>query len=280
MVNGSPTREFSPSCGLRQGDPISPLLLNLVVEVLSALILKAKLGGFLRGIKLASNGYEVTHVQFADDALIVINNDVESIKAVKNILLSFQLLSGLKVNFSKSKIYSRRVGAHLLQQGSSIMGCEIGNWPFNYLGVTIGPSPKRRLFWDPLFDQVNRKLANWKVSNLNMDGRMVLLKSTIDSLPSYRFNVFLISSRVSKKLDALRRSFLWGECGEEGRRNRKIHLIKWERMLLPNNQGGLYITPIELKNRAMLGKWLFKWHSNRKTEWNTVIKSKYSCLNS
>lgn len=88
LVSGSPTREFSPSCGLRQGDPISSLLFNLVVEVLSPLILKAKQIGFFRGVKLADNGYEVTHIQFADDILIFINNDEHSIKAVKNILLS------------------------------------------------------------------------------------------------------------------------------------------------------------------------------------------------
>lgn len=86
LVNGSPTFEFSPSCGLRQGDPISPLLFNLVAEVLSFMINKAVSDGDLKGSDLDGVANTITHVQFADDTLIFIRDEIESLVAIKKIL--------------------------------------------------------------------------------------------------------------------------------------------------------------------------------------------------
>lgn len=82
LINGSPTQEFVPTRGLRHGNPLSPLLFNLVVEVLCSMIQKAQQDGLFKGIKVAEN-IVATHVQFADDTVIFINNDVGSIKAIK-----------------------------------------------------------------------------------------------------------------------------------------------------------------------------------------------------
>lgn len=98
LVNGLPTQEFIPSRGLRQQDPLSLLLFNLVVEVLSSMINESISIGSFRGIQIAEVNV-VSYVQFADDTLIFINNDLGSVEAIKKILVCFQLLSGLKFNF-------------------------------------------------------------------------------------------------------------------------------------------------------------------------------------
>lgn len=51
LVNGSPTRQFSASRGLRQGDSLSPFLFTIVTEALGALLIKAKEIGFVSGLK-------------------------------------------------------------------------------------------------------------------------------------------------------------------------------------------------------------------------------------
>lgn len=104
LVNGSPTNEFSPSRGLRQGDPLSPLFFNIVRQVLHHLLDIAKQQGKLTGIDIGQDNITLTHLQFADDTLLLINGDDESISGVKRILIIFQLLSGLKVNFHKSEL--------------------------------------------------------------------------------------------------------------------------------------------------------------------------------
>lgn len=102
LVNGSPTQEFKSHRGLRQGDPLSPFLFNIVVEALNILFERARGLGLIKGVEIGSTGLAVTHLQFADDTLIFCNSDPEEIRSVKRIHRCFQLMSGLKINFSTS----------------------------------------------------------------------------------------------------------------------------------------------------------------------------------
>ena len=70
LVNGSPTKEFGLERGLHQGDPLSPLLFNVAVEGLSALLNKAVHTDLLRGAVLGSGGIQISNLQFADDTIL------------------------------------------------------------------------------------------------------------------------------------------------------------------------------------------------------------------
>ncbi|KAL6202665.1 hypothetical protein ACLB2K_026371 [Fragaria x ananassa] len=66
-LDGKTGDYFSPSRGLRQGDPISPYLLLFIFEVFSSLIQRACEVGSLYGIKLSENGQTLSHLFFVDD---------------------------------------------------------------------------------------------------------------------------------------------------------------------------------------------------------------------
>ena len=70
LINGSLSRQFKASRGLRQGCPLSLLLFNLVVETLSGLLHSAISHDLFKGIKVGFNDVMVSHLQFADDTLI------------------------------------------------------------------------------------------------------------------------------------------------------------------------------------------------------------------
>ena len=105
-VNGEVGNFFRNKCGLRQGDPASPLLFNFVADALGAMLDRARLAGHIRGVvgNLIPGG--VSHMQYADDTLLLFESDTHSIATVKAILLCFELMSGLKINFHKCEVVS------------------------------------------------------------------------------------------------------------------------------------------------------------------------------
>lgn len=183
LVNGSPTAEFKPQRLLPLGDPLSPLLFNLIAEILHLLLAKGESLGIFKGIKLG-NGPTISHVQFVDDTIIFLENSEHSCKGIKLILTIFELLSGLKINYNKSHLFTSKADNSKASAWARIMGCEVGNWPLFYLGANLGCPVKKQNFWLPLVKKVKTKLSKWKSRVLNKSGRVVLIRSTLNSIPA------------------------------------------------------------------------------------------------
>lgn len=150
------------------------------------------------------------------------------------------------------------------------LGCKIGSWPLQYLGVPLGVLQKSMALREPLINKFKRNIGNWTGSNLNLAGKLVLIMVTLDSLPIYWFNFFKMPKGIQKQIDRIRRNFLW-------ERN-KIHLTNWSTVTRNKQQGGLGVTNLknlEQRNLVMLGKnW---WHvkTNKDTIFLKVLKVKY-----
>jgi len=105
LVNGSPTDEFCLERGLRRGDPLSPFLFLLAIEGFNILMESLLVNNIFSGFQVGSSASTtVSHLQFADDTLILGVKSWANIRTMHAILLLFEKLSGLKVNFSKSHI--------------------------------------------------------------------------------------------------------------------------------------------------------------------------------
>jgi len=71
LVNGSPTREFKPKKGLRQGDPLGLFLFLIPVEGLSGVVREAKKNVLLDGLKIGRDKIGVSVLQFPDDTIFM-----------------------------------------------------------------------------------------------------------------------------------------------------------------------------------------------------------------
>lgn len=205
LVNGSPTREFSFQRGLRHGDPLSPLLFNLVGEVFHALMKKTKLIWLIERIYINEQFLNFSHLQFADDTIIFLKPGVSNISNLKRVLQRFQLASGLKINFNKSSLYTW--GELESNAWANLIGCKEGELPIRYLGADIGSSPRKLMFWKPLINKIKRKLASWKCSSLNKAGRKVLVKACLNNLPVYWFHLHNVPKGIVRVIERKRRDF-------------------------------------------------------------------------
>ncbi|RHN65973.1 putative RNA-directed DNA polymerase [Medicago truncatula] len=177
LVNGSLTNEFSLGRGLRQGDPLSPFLFLLVAEgfnvLMEAMVARRLFHGYCVG---SHDPLMVSHLQFADDTLILCEKSWANIRALRATLLIFEELSGLKVNFSKSLLVGVNVPGSWLSEASLVLNCKVGTIPFLYLELPIGGNASQLVFWKPLLNRINTRLLGWKSKHLSLVGRLVLLK--------------------------------------------------------------------------------------------------------
>ena len=271
LINGSPTKPFKLHRGLRQGDPLSPFLFNLIVEALSLVIQKATKQGLWEGVEISRGGSKLTHLQYADDTIIFCPPDINQLLNIKKMLILFQLASGLQVNFHKTSIHGIHTDDLWLQSAAKALLCKVGGFPFSYLGLPMGGNVSRLSTWDPIIKKIEGKLATWKGSLLSMAGRLTLIKAAISSLPMYYMSLFPIPVGVTEKINRLQRQFLWsGNVGKSS-----IALASWEILELPKLFGGLSCGSLLHRNLSLLFKWLWRYLHEPHALWHKIISEKY-----
>ena len=210
LVNGSPTDEFSMGRGLRQGDPLSPFLFLLAAEGFNVLMESLLVNNLFSGYKVGDGNMAiVSHLQFADDTLNLGEKSWANIRTMRAILILFESLSGLKVNFSKSHLVGVNVATSWLTQAARVLNCKVGIIPFVYLGLPIGGNARSLSFWDPLITRIKTRLSGWKSKHLSLDGRLVLLKSVLSSLPVYALSFFKAPSGTVSSIESILNFFLF-----------------------------------------------------------------------
>lgn len=271
LVNGSPTPEFCPQRGLRQGDPLSPFLFNIVTEGLNILLSRAKELDIIKGAEVGSNGLRVTHLQFADDTILFCETNRREVSNIKSILRCFEISSGSKINYHKSIICGIGVDDGLVHEFAASLNCLHQNLPIQYLGLPLGANPSRRSTWKPVLDKLKQKLASWKRRLLSFAGRLTLIKCVMSNLPIYYLSMFRIPTGVAKEIERMQSAFLWG--GSELRR--KIHMVRWDVLTKNKNLGGLGLRKLTIFNHCLLLKWWWQFGAENQTLWKEVICQKY-----
>ena len=116
---------------------MSPLLFNLVADMLAILIERAKQDGQISGLipHLVDGGISI--LQYADDTIIFMEHNFEEAKNMKLLLTMFEQLSGLKINFHKSELFCFGEAKGVQKEYMNIFGCNVGEASFTYLGIPL-----------------------------------------------------------------------------------------------------------------------------------------------
>jgi hypothetical protein len=232
-VNDQQGAYFQTRKGLWQGDPLSPLLFNIVVDMLALLIARAKDDGQVEWVipHLVENGLSI--LQYADDIVIFMIHDIGKTINMKFLLCVFEQLSGLKINFHKSEIFSLGKAKEYEVAYSQLFGCKNGDFPFRYLGIPMHFRKLSNRDWKVIEERFEKKLSAWKGKVLTVGGRLVLINSVLSSLPMFMMSFFELPKGVFKKLDYYKSRFFW----QNDQHKKKYRLVKWDIICQPKQQG-------------------------------------------
>ncbi|XP_060216727.1 uncharacterized protein LOC132644165 [Lycium barbarum] len=227
-VNGDSFGYFEGKRGLRQGDPISPLLFVLVMEYLSRVLEKmAKLPDFRYHPMCKQQG--LTHLVFADDLMIFCKGQTTFVRRIMEALMHFSEVT-------------------------------VGSFPIRYLGLPLSPKKWNKLECNQLCQKITEKIRAVSTRHLSYAGKLHIINSILFSLQNFWGSLFILPQSVLKEVDKKCREFLWGSTTEK----KKISLVAWEKLCRPKHQGGLNIKGCKIWNMAAVGKLI--WHIMEKKD--------------
>ncbi|XP_026459619.1 uncharacterized protein LOC113360313 [Papaver somniferum] len=138
LINGGPCGFFEVGKGLRQGDPLSPILFVLAEEVLSINLTKLVQMGKIQAI-VCRGGCQPTHLMFEDDIFIFCNGNKRTLENLLSLLMQYQMSSGQVVNKAKSKCFVSGVSDIRKNEIAEFLQMELSYFPDKYLGVILDP---------------------------------------------------------------------------------------------------------------------------------------------
>ncbi|KAK3222027.1 hypothetical protein Dsin_009052 [Dipteronia sinensis] len=182
LINRFPKGYFHCSRGVRQGDPLSPLLFGIAEEFLSRLLSRMMDFSQLLPISSPRGFFTPTHLLYADDVLIFYRGTVRNLK---NIMNAFEVYVTFQVSW--------------------LIG--IGQLPFSYLGVPLFRGKPKKFVIQPIADKIMLKFAKWKGKALSLAGRATLIKLVITGSFVHSFMIYKWSFSLLRLVNRKLRNF-------------------------------------------------------------------------
>nr|KYP49443.1 Retrovirus-related Pol polyprotein LINE-1 [Cajanus cajan] len=264
LWNGEKLEDFTPSKGIRQGDPLSPYLFVLCMERVFHLIEIAVIHKLWKPIKLSKGGPPLSCLAFADDLILFSEASMDQVEIIQQCLDIFCGSLGQKVSLEKTRIFfSKNVGWAVKNEISNAFGFQRTDNLGKYLGVSIHHDRVNRRLLRSVKDKVNQRLNSWKTRNLSVTGRLTLTKSVLAAIPSYTMQTVFFPDSFVMKLTGLR----------------KVHVKAWQKIYKPKDERGLGMREMRLVNKCFMMKNCWTICSQPSKLWVQVLRDKYKCGN-
>lgn len=257
--NGFLSECFQPTRSIRQGCPLSALLYSLVAEPLG---LAMKADGEIKGIRIEENTKHEPIYQYADDTTLLVE-DVQSVMRAMGILEKYCKGSGAKVNVDKS-VYMRVGSVEPLHQHIHFKEEEEGN--IKILGIWVGLDFNKAdvLNWEGALKGIEKRLRFWKLRNLTLKGKVLVINALMLSKIWYVLSVTPLPHRYFKRIKESVLDFLWGK----GRVK-----IAYDTLIGGTEEGGLGLLDPFLRMKTLRIKLVKSFLDiKRKVMWKNVLE--------
>ena len=130
-LNGEKLKAFPLRSGTRQGCPLSPLLFNIVLEVLATTVREEK---EIKGIQI---GKEVKLSLFADDMILYVENPKDATRKLLELINEFGKVAGYKINARKPLAFLYTNGEKSEREIKDTLPFTIATKRIKYLGINL-----------------------------------------------------------------------------------------------------------------------------------------------
>ncbi|KAG7530870.1 Reverse transcriptase zinc-binding domain [Arabidopsis thaliana x Arabidopsis arenosa] len=261
VVNGQSGGYFRSTQGLRQGDPMSPYLFVLAMEVFSGLLQSRYSSGYISYHPRTSE-LEISHLIFADDVMIFFDGGGSSLQGIYETLDDFAGWSGLHMNRDKTQLFY----AGLSQTESNALasyGFTVGSLPIRYLGLPLMSRKLKVSEYEPLIGKITARFNAWAVKSLSFAGRAQLIGSVISGTVNFWISTFVLPKGCIRRIESLCSRFLWSG----GTEKRGLVKVAWAHVCLPKKEGGLGLRRFADWNRTMCLRLVWLLFSNSGSLW-------------
>jgi hypothetical protein len=118
--------------------------------------------------------------------------NIHMARILKWILTCFENLSGLKINYHKSDLFTINL-SEAYAKFAQVFCCNLGSFPFRYLGVPLHFAKLRKENLQPIIDHIIMKISGWQGKLISYEGKLILIKACLASNPHLSF----IGSKIS-----------------------------------------------------------------------------------
>ena len=149
----------------------------------------------------------VTHLQSADDTILFLDLNEQSIATMKFLLYCYEAMSGMKINFEKSEVFVFGVDGEEQSRVANLFNCALGSFPMKYLGVPVSNRKLLASDFECLPNKIQKKLGCWQP--VSTGGRKILIDSCLSNVPTYVMGFYKVPEGTHHKMDMQRAKFYW-----------------------------------------------------------------------
>ena len=236
---------------------------------------KSARSGLIQGVLQDFREGGILSLQYADDTILFSSADFSHPYNLKHVIMWFEQIFGMRVNFHKSEIITLNLQEEDTQRVASIFNCPIGSFPLKYLGVPLHYDKLSREELQPLVDKLLHRIAGWRGELLSLAARDLLVKTCLVSIPIYLLSFIKFSKWAIRILNTHMSNCLWNDL--EGAH--KYHLANWELVSVSKEFGGLGLPNLRDLNICLLASWLRRYEQDKEKLWREVLDFKYNTSN-
>ncbi|KAL0423924.1 UNVERIFIED_CONTAM: hypothetical protein Sradi_0927200 [Sesamum radiatum] len=204
-----------PKGGQARPQPDAPPKAFGPEEVFRSLIRAEERQRAIQGIRASRKGPRVSHLFFTDDALIFCQATQKAMLCVREVLRHFEVVFGLMINLEKlTGVFSKNTPELVNKDLIGILEVPMVDKHTKYLGLPLVVDRSKRAIFECIKERIWKRFQGWSVQRLSHAGRVVMIKSIIQAIPTYAMSCFKIPKALLSEIENMITSFFWQQDGD------------------------------------------------------------------